>query len=941
MDIVLKIKEELKVEKWQVEAAIKLIDEGNTIPFISRYRKEVTGSLNDEQLRNLDERLKYLRGLEERREQVLASIEEQGKMTDELRAKIVAAETMVAIEDLYLPYRPKRKTRASVAREKGLEGLSEIILAQETTKTLEEEAAAFVDPEKGVENAGEAIQGAMDIIAEDVSDNADFRAYIREVTMDQGLLTSKAKDEKAESVYEMYYGYEEPISKVLGHRILALNRGEAEKFLVVKIEAPKEQILRFLETKMIKNDNKATTDALKEAIADAYERLIAPAIERDIRNELTEKAEDGAISVFGKNLTQLLMAPPIVGKTVLGWDPAFRTGCKLAIVDATGKVLDTKVIYPTAPQNKVEESKAELKKLIDKYDVDLISVGNGTASRESEQVIVELIKELAKPVQYVIVNEAGASVYSASKLATEEFPQFDVGQRSAASIARRLQDPLAELVKIDPKSIGVGQYQHDMNQKKLGETLEGVVEDCVNKVGVDLNTASAPLLQYISGISKVIAKNIVDYREANGKFKSRKELLEVPKLGPKAYEQCAGFLRIADGENPLDATSVHPESYDATLKLMDKLGITFDDVRAAQKNAAKAALEKPAVKAEDKPRPQKKPKQVVIRNTGTAMGAALAAALAGSNLAVVDDADAKASSGKNGSKGGSSAASGNGAGANGIGSDAGVQGAFAGSLSRKISESDKKKLAEELGVGEITLTDILSELEKPSRDPRENMPAPILRSDVLDMKDLKPGMVLKGTVRNVIDFGCFVDIGVHQDGLVHISHITDRYIKHPLEAVSVGDIVDVQVLDVELDKKRISLTMKIGDPAKVAAEAEAKRAARGEEQAAKAAARKAAEAEAKAAKAAARAARPAVAKTSASGTAKAASGATKAASSAGGSSASAGAKAKSEAGVAARAASSAVKTTGSAANSAAGADAAPVKKFKKKGIVIFKGNAND
>lgn len=923
MDIVLKIKEELKVEKWQVEAAIKLIDEGNTIPFISRYRKEVTGSLNDEQLRNLDERLKYLRGLEERREQVLASIEEQGKMTDELRAKIVAAETMVAIEDLYLPYRPKRKTRASVAREKGLEGLSEIILAQETTKTLEEEAAAFVDPEKGVENAGEAIQGAMDIIAEDVSDNADFRAYIREVTMDQGLITSKAKDEKAESVYEMYYGYEEPISKVLGHRILALNRGEAEKFLVVKIEAPEEQILRFLETKMIKNDNKATTDALKEAIADAYERLIAPAIERDIRNELTEKAEDGAISVFGKNLTQLLMAPPIVGKTVLGWDPAFRTGCKLAIVDATGKVLDTKVIYPTAPQNKVEESKAELKKLIDKYDVDLISVGNGTASRESEQVIVDLIKELSKPVQYVIVNEAGASVYSASKLATEEFPQFDVGQRSAASIARRLQDPLAELVKIDPKSIGVGQYQHDMNQKKLGETLEGVVEDCVNKVGVDLNTASAPLLQYISGISKVIAKNIVDYREANGKFKSRKELLEVPKLGPKAYEQCAGFLRIADGENPLDATSVHPESYDATLKLMDKLGITFDDVRAAQKNAAKAALEKPAVKAEDKPRPQKKPKQVVIRNTGTAMGAALAAALAGSNLAVVDDADAKASSGKNGSKGGSSAASGNGVGANGAGSAAGAQGGFAGSLSHKITESEKKKLAEELGVGEITLTDILSELEKPSRDPRENMPAPILRSDVLDMKDLKPGMVLKGTVRNVIDFGCFVDIGVHQDGLVHISHITDRYIKHPLEAVSVGDIVDVQVLDVELDKKRISLTMKIGDPAKVAAEAEAKRAARGEEQAAKAAARKAAEAEAKAAKAAARAARPTVVKTSASGAVKAA-----------GSTA---AKKTSTGSTAGGAASGAAK----AANSAAGADAAPVKKFKKKGIVIFKGNAND
>lgn len=800
MDIVLKIKEELKVEKWQVEAAVKLIDEGNTIPFISRYRKEVTGSLNDEQLRNLDERLKYLRSLEERREQVLASIEEQGKMTDELRAKIVAAETMVAIEDLYLPYRPKRKTRASVAREKGLEGLSEILLAQETTKPLQEEAAAFVDPEKGVNDPAEALQGAMDIIAEDVSDNADYRAYIREVTMEQGILTSKAKDEKAQSVYEMYYNYEEPVKKVLGHRVLALNRGEAEKFLMVKIEAPEEQILQYLNKKLLKNDNPITTPVIEEITQDAYERLIAPAIERDIRNELTETAEDGAITVFGKNLTQLLMAPPIAGKTVLGWDPAFRTGCKLAIVDATGKVLDTKVIYPTAPQNKVEEAKAELKKLIDKYNVDLISVGNGTASRESEQVIVELIKELDRPVQYVIVNEAGASVYSASKLATEEFPQFDVGQRSAASIARRLQDPLAELVKIDPKSIGVGQYQHDMNQKKLGETLEGVVEDCVNKVGVDLNTASAPLLQYISGISKVIAKNIVDYREENGKFKSRKELLEVPKLGPKAYEQCAGFLRISDGENPLDATSVHPESYDATLKLMDKLGITFDDVRAAQKNAAKAVLEKPAPKAEDKPRPPKKPKQVVIKNTSTAMGAALAAALAGSDLAVVDTQDAKASAKAPVAKA-----------AEPVGT--------VGTLSKKVSDADKKKLSEELGIGEITLTDILSELEKPSRDPRENMPAPILRSDVLDMKDLKPGMVLKGTVRNVIDFGCFVDIGVHQDGLVHISHITDKFIKHPLEAVSVGDIVDVQVLDVELDKKRIALTMKIGDPAKVAAEA--------------------------------------------------------------------------------------------------------------------------
>ena len=842
MDIVLKIKEELGVEKWQVEAAVKLIDEGNTIPFISRYRKEVTGSLNDEQLRDLDERLKYLRGLEERREAVLASIEEQGKLSDELKEKILAAETMVAIEDLYLPYRPKRKTRASVAREKGLEPLAEILLAQETTKPLQEEAAPFVDEEKGVSDVAEALQGAMDIIAEDVSDNADFRAYIREVTMDQGILTSKAKDEKTQSVYEMYYDYEEPVKKVLGHRVLALNRGEAEKMLVVKIEAPKDQILQFLNKKMLKNDNPITTPVIEEINEDAYDRLIAPAIERDIRNELTEKAEDGAISVFGKNLTQLLMAPPIAGKTVLGWDPAFRTGCKLAIVDATGKVLDTKVIYPTAPQNKVEESKAELKKLIEKYNVDLISVGNGTASRESEQVIVELIKELDRPLQYVIVNEAGASVYSASKLATEEFPQFDVGQRSAASIARRLQDPLAELVKIDPKSIGVGQYQHDMNQKKLGETLEGVVEDCVNKVGVDLNTASAPLLQYISGISKTIAKNIVDYREENGRFKTREELLNVPKLGPKAYEQCAGFLRIADGDNPLDATSVHPESYEATLKLMEKLGITFDDVRAAQKNAAKAAQAKPAPEGSkdggrsgQKQRPPKKPKQLVIRNTGTAMGAALAAALAGSDFAVVEDDNVRGGSGKG--KGSDAKGAGRNAGDTGVidgmnaGSAAGSQGAAegglgAGSLSRRVTEAEKKKLSEELGIGEITLTDILSELEKPSRDPRESMPAPILRSDVLDMKDLKPGMILKGTVRNVIDFGCFVDIGVHQDGLVHISHITDKFIKHPLEAVSVGDIVDVQVLDVELDKKRISLTMKLQDPAKVAAEAAAKAAQR-------------------------------------------------------------------------------------------------------------------
>ncbi len=780
MDIILKLKEELKVEKWQVEAAVKLIDEGNTIPFISRYRKEVTGSLNDEVLRNLDERLKYLRGLEEKKATVLASIEEQGKLSDELKAKIEAAETIVAVDDLYLPYRPKRKTRASVAREKGLEGLADIIKAQETTKTLVEEATPYVDEEKGVKNVPEAIQGAMDIIAEEISDNADYRTYIREVTFDEGILVSTAKDEKAESVYEMYYAYEEPVKKVLGHRVLALNRGEAEKFLNVKINAPEEQILQYLNKKTITSDNPVTTPVLENVTKDAYERLIAPAIERDIRNELTEKAEDSAIAVFGKNLHQLLMAPPIAGKTVLGWDPAFRTGCKLAVVDPTGKVLDTKVIYPTAPQFKVDEAKAELKKLISKYDIDLISVGNGTASRESEQVIVELIHELDKPVQYVIVNEAGASVYSASKLATEEFPQFDVGQRSAASIARRLQDPLAELVKIDPQSIGVGQYQHDMNQKKLGDTLGGVVEDCVNKVGVDLNTASAPLLTYISGISKVIAKNIVEYREANGKFSERSQLLNVPKLGPKAYEQCAGFLRIMDGTNPLDATSVHPESYDATLKLMDKMGITMEDVREAQKKAAQST--KTATKAKA-PAPKKnKPKPVVIKNTNTAMGAALAAALAGTSFTAETQEATETTTSKQ---------SGNGT----------------GSLSQRIK--DKKKLAQELGIGEITLTDIVSELEKPSRDPRENMPAPILRSDVLDMKDLKPGMILKGTVRNLVDFGAFVDIGVHQDGLVHISQITDKFIKHPLDALNVGDIVDVQVLEVDMPKKRIALTMKL------------------------------------------------------------------------------------------------------------------------------------
>ena len=775
MDIILKLKDELNVEKWQVEAAVKLIDEGNTIPFISRYRKEATGSLNDEVLRNLYERLTYLRNLEDKKQQVLSSIEEQGMLTEELRNKIQAAETMVVVEDLYRPYRPKRKTRASVAKEKGLDGLAQIILAQETIRPLIEEAEQYVNEEKEVKNVKEALQGALDIIAESISDNADYRAYIREATFNEGKITSQAKDEKAQSVYEMYYDFEEPVNKVAGHRVLALNRGENEKILTVKIEAPEEQIIRFLEKKVITAENENTTPALQQAIQDSYDRLIAPAIERDIRNELTEKAEDGAITVFGKNLEQLLMQPPIAGKVVLGWDPAFRTGCKLAVVDPTGKVLDTKVIYPTAPQNKVEEAKAELKKLIKKYNVNLISVGNGTASRESEQVIVELLKELDTPVQYVIVNEAGASVYSASKLATEEFPNFDVGQRSAASIARRLQDPLAELVKIDPKSIGVGQYQHDMNQKKLGEALHGVVEDSVNKVGVDLNTASAPLLEYISGISKAIAKNIVDYRETNGRFTNRKQLLKVAKLGPKAFEQCAGFMRITDGDNPLDATSVHPESYGAAEQLLEKLGLSMDDLKEIQKKAAV----KPA-KTASQPKPKKQEKKVVIRNTNTAMGKALAAAMGGVSLA--QDADTKSAPAQK--------------------QETAVNG-----LERRVK--DKKKMAEELGIGEITLTDILKELEKPARDPREDMPAPILRSDVLDMKDLKPGMILKGTVRNVIDFGVFVDIGVHQDGLVHISQITDKYIKHPLEAVSVGDIVDVKVMDVDLTKKRISLTMRI------------------------------------------------------------------------------------------------------------------------------------
>ena len=774
MDIVKKIAAELEIRPQQVEAVIKLIDEGNTIPFIARYRKEAHGSLNDEQLRNLSERLTYLRTLEEKKEQVLATIEEQGKLTDDLKAQILAAETQVLVEDLYRPYRPKRRTRAIIAKEKGLEPLAQIILAQEVTESLETIAEQYVSEEKEVKDVADAIAGARDIIAEQISDNADYRKYIRDITREEGILTSTAKDEKAQSVYEMYYEYQEPVKKIAGHRVLALNRGEKEKFLVVKLEAPEERILTYLCKKTITEENEIVTPVLEEAVTDSYKRLIAPAIEREIRNELTEQAEDGAIKVFGKNLEQLLMQPPIAGKTVLGWDPAFRTGCKLAVVDPTGKVLDTKVIYPTAPQNKIEEAKREVKKLIQKYGISLISVGNGTASRESEMIIADMLHEIKEPVQYIIVNEAGASVYSASKLATEEFPNFDVGQRSAASIARRLQDPLAELVKIDPQSIGVGQYQHDMNQKKLGETLSGVVEDCVNKVGVDLNTASASLLEYISGISKVIAKNIVTYREENGKFTSRKELLKVPKLGPKAFEQCAGFMRILDGKNPLDATSVHPETYDAANALLDKLGIDTEELKKIQTEAAKQQ----SPLAKKKTAPKKKKQQFVVRNTHTAFGAAFAEAFGSIDLPSGETEETP------------------------------TENKASGSLQKRVK--DKKKMADELGIGEITLVDILKELEKPARDPRDEMPKPILRTDVLEMKDLKEGMILKGTVRNVIDFGAFVDIGVHQDGLVHVSEMSDKkFVKHPLDVVSVGDIVDVKVMGVDLKKQRIQLTMKL------------------------------------------------------------------------------------------------------------------------------------
>ncbi len=708
MNIIKKISEELNVKEWQVQAAVELIDEGCTIPFIARYRKEKTGSLNDEVLRNLGERLTYLRNLEEKKAQVISAIESQEKMTPELKKQIEEAQTMVAVEDLYRPYRPKRHTRAMIARERGLEPLAQIIASQLVKQPLAEVAAAYITED--VPDVQAALSGASDILAEQISDEADYRTAIRKMIFNEGILRTEAKKPEEKSVYEMYYDYSEPVKRVVGHRILAINRGEKEKILTVTLETPETEILTWLEKRVIRKNEPETTEFLRQMLQDSYRRLIAPAIEREIRNELTEKAEDGAIKVFGKNLTQLLMQPPIAGVTVLGWDPAFRTGCKLAVVDPTGKVLDTTVIYPTAPTTpaKIAAAKETLKKLIRKYHVELISLGNGTASRESEAVIAETLHEIPEEVAYVITNEAGASVYSASKLATEEFPHFDVGQRSAASIARRVQDPLAELVKIDPKAIGVGQYQHDMNQKKLGDTLGGVVEACVNRVGVELNTASASLLEYVSGINKTLAKNIVAYREENGRFLSRKDLLKVAKLGPKAFEQCAGFLRINGGKDPLDNTGIHPESYDAAKKLLKEMGMKPEDIANG-------------------------PSAFFIK--------------------------------------------------------------------------DYKKLADKLEIGEPTLRDMVKELSSPGRDPREDMPLPVLRSDVLDMKDLKEGMILKGTVRNVIDFGAFVDIGVHQDGLVHISRMTKKFIKHPLEVVSVGDVVEVKVISVDVAKKRIGLSM--------------------------------------------------------------------------------------------------------------------------------------
>ena len=709
IDIEAKLSSELGVEKWQVTAAVQLIDEDNTIPFIARYRKEKTGALNDEVLRKLYERLIYLRNLEDKKQQVIATIRDQGKMTDALLKQIEEAQTQVVVDDLYRPYRPKRRTRAMIAKEKGLEKLAAAVMAQNLGHPVEEEAADYVSEEKGVADVKEALEGASDILAESIADTAAYRMWIRQQFEKEGRLVSEAKDDKEKSVYEMYYHFAEPVSKIAGHRVLAINRAEKEKMVNVTIEVPEEKLIGWLKRQVVHQKNPYTTEMMEAAAEDSYRRLIAPAVEREVRNALTEKAEEGAMTVFGKNLQQLLMQPPIKGQTVLGWDPAFRTGCKLAVVDPTGKVLDTVVIYPTEPQKKIDQAKEVLRKLVRKYGITLISLRNGTASRESEQVIVDFLKEIPEKVAYVIVSEAGASVYSASKLATEEFPNFDVGQRSAASIARRLQDPLAELVKIDPKAIGVGQYQHDMNQKKLSEVLSGTVEDCVNKVGVDLNTASASLLEYISGISKTVAKNIVAYREENGRFDNRKQLLKVPKLGPKAYEQCAGFLRISDGSQPLDNTGVHPESYEAVRKLLSELGVEPDKLRE-------------------------------------------------------------------------------------------------GSLPIRIE--DYEKMAAKLSIGEITLHDIVHELRRPGRDPREDMPKPVLRTDVLEMKDLKPGMILKGTVRNVIDFGVFVDIGVHQDGLVHISQLTNKkFVRHPMEIVSVGDVVEVKVMSVDLAKKRIQLTM--------------------------------------------------------------------------------------------------------------------------------------
>lgn len=710
MDIIRKLREEFGITQSQAENTVRLLDEGNTVPFIARYRKEMTGSLDDQIIRQLSERLTALRNLEDRRTQVRTAIAEQGRLTDALAAKLDAAQTQTEIEDIYRPFRPKRRTRASIAKEKGLQPLADIIWGQKLIGTPEEAAKAFVDSGQGVDTVLDAINGAMDILAEQISDDADLRKLLREETIKCGAIVSKkTKDEP--SVYEMYYDYREPLKKAAGHRVLAMNRGEKEGFLSVKIEGEEEKLLQRMERRLIRRSSD-TADILREVIADSYKRLIAPSLEREIRNDLTEKAEEAAIGVFRENLRQLLLQPPISGKVVLALDPAYRTGCKIAVIDATGKPLETTVVYPTPPQNKTAEAEKKLLALIEKYGVDLISIGNGTASRESELFVAEMLKKTKRRVQYIIANEAGASVYSASKLGAEEFPDYDVSLRSAVSIGRRIQDPLAELVKIDPKSIGVGQYQHDMNQKRLGEALGGVVEDCVNSVGVDLNTASPALLSYVAGIHATVAKNILKYREEHGKFTARRELLKVAKLGPKAYEQCAGFLRLPESEMPLDRTGVHPESYAAAEGLLALCGYGLADVAAKK-----------------------------------------------------------------------------------------VSG-----LAKKIKSPEKT--AAELGIGVPTLEDIMRELEKPGRDPREDAPAPVLRSDVLSMEDLQEGMVLTGTVRNVIDFGVFVDIGVHQDGLVHISQICDRFIKHPLEAVRLGDVVQVKVLSVDLQKKRIALTMK-------------------------------------------------------------------------------------------------------------------------------------